>query len=232
MYMARRRWSVGLTAGVLLAGTLAASPGAAADRASAAPSAERPSAAEPTDYSLTVDPTRTGAKIDDSMYGVFYEDINRAADGGLYAELVQNRSFEYSTADHKAYRPLTSWEVSGSGSAKVRDDAGRLHERNRNYLQLDGGSAVTNSGYNTGIAVRKGKRYDFSLWARTGEAAGAPLTVTLRDTAGDLAVALAVSPAASPRAAAGPSTRRRSRRPAPAPPAVSRSPPRARPRST
>ncbi|MER7350691.1 alpha-L-arabinofuranosidase C-terminal domain-containing protein [Streptomyces aurantiacus] len=191
--MARRRWSVGLTAGVLLAGTLAASPGAAADRASAAPSAERPSAAEPTDYSLTVDPTRTGAKIDDSMYGVFYEDINRAADGGLYAELVQNRSFEYSTADHKAYRPLTSWEVSGSGSAKVRDDAGRLHERNRNYLQLDGGSAVTNSGYNTGIAVRKGKRYDFSLWARTGEAAGAPLTVTLRDTAGDLAVARRVT---------------------------------------
>ena len=53
-----------------------------------------------TDYSITVDPSAKGATIDDTMYGVFFEDINRAADGGLYAELVQNRSFEYSTADN------------------------------------------------------------------------------------------------------------------------------------
>ena len=56
-----------------------------------------------TDYSITVDPTTKGAKIDKTMYGVFFEDINRAADGGLYAELVQNRSFEYSTADNTSY---------------------------------------------------------------------------------------------------------------------------------
>lgn len=168
--MARRRWRLGLTLGALLAGTLAAGPTAAA---------------EPTDYTIDVDPTRTGAKIDDSMYGVFYEDINRAADGGLYAELVQNRSFEYSTADNAAYTPLTSWDT--SGAAKVVNDDGRLHARNRNYLSLGGGSTVTNSGYNTGIAVTKGKRYDFSVWGRTGGARKAPLTLGLRDASGDLA---------------------------------------------
>ncbi|MEV0255798.1 alpha-L-arabinofuranosidase C-terminal domain-containing protein [Streptomyces sp. NPDC050732] len=179
--MARRRWKLGLTVGALgslLAGTLAASPGAAAGPA--APD-------EPVDYTLDVDTARTGAKIDDSMYGVFYEDINRAADGGLYAELVQNRSFEYSTDDNKAYTPLTSWDT--SGAARVRNDDGRLHTRNRNYLSLDAGSAVTNSGYNTGIAVTKGKRYDFSVWARTGGVARAPLTIGIRDSAGELAAA-------------------------------------------
>lgn len=174
--MARRRWRIGLTLGALLAGTLAAGPTAAA---------------EPTDYTLTVDPTRTGAKIDDSMYGVFYEDINRAADGGLYAELVQNRSFEYSTADNASYKPLTSWDT--SGTAEVLNDDGRLNARNRNYLSLGGGSSVTNSGYNTGLAVAKGKRYDFSVWARNSGAERAPLTLALRDASGDLAAARRVT---------------------------------------
>ncbi|MBZ4018352.1 alpha-L-arabinofuranosidase C-terminal domain-containing protein [Streptomyces purpurogeneiscleroticus] len=150
-----------------------------------------PAAAEPTDYTLTVDPARQGPAIDDTMYGVFFEDINRAADGGLYAEQVQNRSFEYDRADNAAYTPLTSWDT--TGSAKVVNDDGRLNARNRNYLSLRGGSAVTNAGYGTGIAVRKGERYDFSVWARTGEAAGAPLTLTLRDSSGELAAARRVT---------------------------------------
>ncbi|MEU0576485.1 alpha-L-arabinofuranosidase C-terminal domain-containing protein [Streptomyces griseoincarnatus] len=136
-----------------------------------------------TDYTITVDTGAHGPAIDDTMYGVFFEDINRAADGGLYAELVQNRSFEYSTADHASYTPLTSWFV--SGTAEAVDDAGRLDERNRTYLSLGAGSSVTNAGYNTGIRVEQGKRYDFSVWARAG--AGATLTVTLKDAAGTLA---------------------------------------------
>ncbi|MEV5334513.1 alpha-L-arabinofuranosidase C-terminal domain-containing protein [Streptomyces werraensis] len=143
-----------------------------------------PAHAEPvTDYTITVDTGARGPAIDDTMYGVFFEDINRAADGGLYAELVQNRSFEYSTADHASYTPLTSWTV--SGTAEAVDDAGRLNERNRTYLSLAAGSSVTNAGYNTGIRVEQGKRYDFSVWARTR--AGATLTVTLKDAAGALA---------------------------------------------
>ncbi|MEV0906593.1 alpha-L-arabinofuranosidase C-terminal domain-containing protein [Streptomyces hokutonensis] len=138
-----------------------------------------------TDYAITVDPGTRGAAIDKTMYGVFFEDINRAADGGLYAELVQNRSFEYSTDDNKSYTPLTGWTV--AGTAQVVNDAGRLNETNRNYLFLDAGSSVTDVGYNTGIAVEDGKKYDFSVWARADS--GTALTVSLQDTGGTLATA-------------------------------------------
>ncbi|WP_329408071.1 carbohydrate binding domain-containing protein [Streptomyces sp. NBC_00704] len=146
-------------------------------------------AAGATDYTLAVDPAAKGAKIGDTMYGVFFEDINRAADGGLYAELVQNRSFEYAPVDNGSYTPLTSWTV--GGSARVLDDAGRLNDRNRAYLSLDAGSSVTNSGYNTGIRVEQGKKYDFSVWARAGH--GSTLTVSLQDAGGTLAPARRVA---------------------------------------
>ncbi|MGX1543649.1 alpha-L-arabinofuranosidase C-terminal domain-containing protein [Streptomyces adustus] len=142
-----------------------------------------------TDYTITVDPAARGAEIADTMYGVFFEDINRAADGGLYAELVQNRSFEYSSTDNRSYTPLTSWTV--TGGAQVVDDAGRLAERNRNYLSMSAGSAVTNAGYNTGVSVREGRRYDFSVWARSAD--GSMLTVTLQDADGTLAPARRVT---------------------------------------
>lgn len=146
-------------------------------------------AADVTDYTLAVDPAARGAEIDDTMYGVFFEDINRAADGGLYAELVQNRSFEYTTVDNRSYTPLTSWTVSGSGH--VVDDDGRLNDRNRNYLSLDAGSSVTNAGYNTGVHVEEGEKYDFSVWARAE--AGTALTVSLQDADGTLATARRVA---------------------------------------
>ncbi|MFF1543172.1 alpha-L-arabinofuranosidase C-terminal domain-containing protein [Streptomyces sp. NPDC058291] len=146
-------------------------------------------AADTTDYALTVSPAAKGAKIDDTMYGVFFEDINRAADGGLYAELVQNRSFEYSAVDNRSYTPLTSWTV--DGSAQVLNDAGRLNDRNRSYLSLGAGSSVTNAGYNTGVRVEQGKRYDFSVWARAES--GGTLTVSLQDAAGALATARRVA---------------------------------------
>ena len=94
--MTHARVVAGLATGVLGAGLLAGLPTAHAADA-AAPSATP----APLTYSVSVDPSATGPTIDPSMYGVFYEDINRAADGGLYAELVQNRSFEYSTADNR-----------------------------------------------------------------------------------------------------------------------------------
>src|ERR687887_601163 len=68
----------------------------------AAPAAE-------VDYSVSVDATGAGPEISDTMYGIFVEDINRAADGGLYAELVQNRSFEYDPVDNSSFTPLTGW---------------------------------------------------------------------------------------------------------------------------
>ncbi|MFJ6087516.1 alpha-L-arabinofuranosidase C-terminal domain-containing protein [Streptomyces sp. NPDC092369] len=150
------------------------------------PAAPTPAHADDvTDYAITVDPAAKGPKIDDTMYGVFFEDINRAADGGLYAELVQNRSFEYSPDDNRSYTPLTSWTV--AGAAQVVVDDGRLNARNRNYLSLGAGSSVTNAGYNTGVHVEAGKKYDFSVWARAES--GADLSVALGDGDGSLATA-------------------------------------------
>ncbi|MEU7559362.1 alpha-L-arabinofuranosidase C-terminal domain-containing protein [Streptomyces eurythermus] len=165
------RYRLGLGAGAVLLATAALPAPAHAE--------------EVTDYAISVDPSATGPAIPRTMYGVFFEDINRAADGGLYAELVQNRSFEYATADNASYTPLTSWTV--SGTARAVDDSGRLNERNRTYLALAAGSSVTNAGYNTGIAVRDGETYDFSVWARAE--AGATLTVSLQDSGGPLATA-------------------------------------------
>ncbi|AJP01191.1 alpha-N-arabinofuranosidase [Streptomyces cyaneogriseus subsp. noncyanogenus] len=173
--MSRTRWRLGLSATALLTATAVLPAPAHAEDAA--------------DYTITVDPAAQGAAIDDTMYGVFFEDINRAADGGLYAELVQNRSFEYSTADNASYTPLTSWSV--TGAAEAVNDSGRLNERNRTYLSLGAGSSVTNAGYNTGIRVEQGKKYDFSVWARAE--GGTTLTVTLKDAAGTLATARQVA---------------------------------------
>ncbi|MDA2805284.1 alpha-L-arabinofuranosidase C-terminal domain-containing protein [Nocardiopsis suaedae] len=146
-----------------------------------------------TDYTIDVDTAATGPNIGDGMYGIFMEDINHAADGGLYAELVQNRSFEYSTADNADYTPMTSWEAvadgGADGNAEVVGDDGRLNERNRNYLRLalpaDGGEyGVANTGYSTGIPVEEGAEYDFSVWAKAAGSGTTPLTVRLTDPQG------------------------------------------------
>lgn len=71
------------------------------------------------------------------------------------------------------------------------NDDGRLAERNRAYLSLAAGSSVTNAGYNTGIHVDAGKKYDFSVWARS--AAGSTLSVSLQDADGTLATAREVA---------------------------------------
>src|SRR3954469_10573847 len=73
-------------------------------------------AAGPPDYTIAVDPAATGPAIADSMYGVFLEDINFAADGGLYAELVRNRSFEFLPVDNQSYTGLTGWTPAGYGT--------------------------------------------------------------------------------------------------------------------
>jgi alpha-L-arabinofuranosidase len=153
---------------VLVASALVAAPGVG-------------QAAEQT-YTISVDVNAHGPDISDTMYGVFFEDINRAADGGLYAELVQNRSFEYDPADNAAYTPLTGW-APRSGDPQVVDDDGRLNERNRRYLRLPLPGGLINAGYNSGITVAKGKKYDFAVWARTDQAS-TPLTVSLTDPAG------------------------------------------------
>lgn len=141
---------------------------------------------------LDVAADAAGTQISDRLYGVFYEDINHAADGGLYAELVQNRSFEFNSTDNRDYNAMTAWSVvqrgGGAGIAAVTGDQ-PLNDKNLNFLRLDvtepgAGVGVRNAGFNTGIAVAEGRTYDFSVWARTTAPAGTGLRVAVESTDG------------------------------------------------
>ena len=69
------------------------------------------------DNTVTVQTKKIGADIQPTMYGVFFEDINFGADGGLYAELIQNRDFEYTPTDRgndQNWNSTHSWSVQGS----------------------------------------------------------------------------------------------------------------------
>ncbi|MDE7416958.1 MAG: alpha-L-arabinofuranosidase [Lachnospiraceae bacterium] len=100
------------------------------------------------------------------LYGLFFEDLNHAADGGLYAEMVQNRSFEYCELDKKEYHSLTAWEKTGAIDWEVRTEHPMYAEK-PHYLHVESqpGGAVCNKGYNTGFFVEAGKGYDFSMYA-------------------------------------------------------------------
>lgn len=110
---------------------------------------------------MKVNVNRPGAQIQPTMYGIFFEDINFAADGGLYAELVKNRSFEFPG------NRLQGWNV--AGNVQMRDDG--PFERNPHYLRLgypghsQKHTALENNGF-FGIGLKEGEQYRFSLWAR------------------------------------------------------------------
>ncbi len=145
---------------------------------------------------LTIDGDGTGASISDTMFGIFYEDINYAADGGLYAELVRNRSFEFNTSDNGSFNGMTAWQVlnrSGAGTTgTVVNDETRLNAMNRNHLRLTAaaaGDGIRNIGYNNGFAVRSGDTYEGYVWARSTTAQ--QLTVRLENAAGTAVIASA-----------------------------------------
>ncbi len=115
---------------------------------------------------ITVYQNESYKKLGD-LYGLFFEDINHAADGGLYAELIQNRSFEYCKIDKEDYTPLTAWDKSEGARWEVVSER-PLNEENLHYLHVEAeaGDYISNAGYNTGIYVETGKKYDFSVFAR------------------------------------------------------------------
>ena len=120
---------------------------------------------------ISVDASHPGAKISSQMYGVFFEDINFAADGGLYPELVKNRSFEFD-------QPLAGWkEILGVGPGGIAPSKGELgirtsdplNEHNTHYLRVrvyEPGYGFQNFGFR-GIGVKEGEEYRFSLYARS-----------------------------------------------------------------
>lgn len=125
------------------------------------------------DALVTVQAGDPGRTISPDLVGIFFEDINYAGDGGLYAELVQNRSFEYQATEQLTWTPMTGWELvtrdDGRGSLSLAD-AVPLHPNNPHYIVVEtvqpgAGVGLINSGFD-GIPVQAGEQYDFSVFAR------------------------------------------------------------------
>lgn len=126
---------------------------------------------------LVIQAGKPGAEIQPTMYGLFFEDINYAADGGLYAELVKNRSFEFP-------QHFMGWKTFGKVSLK--DDG--PFDRNPHYVRLAYAghphkqTGLDNEGF-FGIGIKKGAEYRFSVWARVAEGeTPAKIRVELADT--------------------------------------------------
>lgn len=112
-------------------------------------------------HTFDVNTKKVGAAVQPTMYGIFFEDINYAADGGLYGELVKNRSFEFPDA-------LMGWKA--FGKFEVKNDG--PFERCPHYVVLnysghnDTATGLQNEGY-FGIGIEKDEEYRFSVWAKT-----------------------------------------------------------------
>ncbi len=144
---------------------------------------------KPVEAEITLHPDQTKA-ISDKLIGIFFEDINYAADGGLYAELVQNRGFEYNISDtkgrDKTWTHDKAWTVSGEGITFTIDTLNPVHVNTKHYALLDVnkiGDKIVNEGFD-GIYVKKGEKYDFTVFAKTDEATNEKLSVSLIDNEG------------------------------------------------
>lgn len=140
---------------------------------------------------LTVDTTEKKQSFGD-MFGIFFEDLNHAADGGLYGELIRNRSFEFDEIDNRSYNHLTAWNISGlkndgeNGPLKQEVNTDNIYgtyaienemplsEKNPHYLtvnikegnmyDISKNVSIVNEGFNTGLFLEKGKEYNFSIY--------------------------------------------------------------------
>ncbi|MBR3816975.1 MAG: carbohydrate binding domain-containing protein [Clostridia bacterium] len=136
-----------------------------------------------SDYQLTVDADNEVHEISELLYGIFFEDINFAADGGLYAEKVINRSFEY--GELAAGDELHGWSGIGKADYSVvtNDAEGGLNVNNTNYLVInnttDEKSGVANKGFLEGMAIEKGVTYSFSVYAKALSDYDGDITVRL-----------------------------------------------------
>lgn len=190
-----------VTAACLLAacGTPAAGPGenAPAESAAEISSESVPSEAEEgpgtpmANYVVHMDTSGLDQShaISDTLYGIFLEDINHALDGGLYAELVKNRSFEY--GDMAGNQGKHGWTVLDSTETSLdftiidgTEDGSSLHGNNPHYARLintggDMGPGIFNKGYLNGMQLQDGEEYVFSVYLRTPDHYDGPVVVSL-----------------------------------------------------
>lgn len=126
-------------------------------------------------------------KRQDSLFGIFFEDINHAADGGLYGELVRNRSFEFNEVDCPGYHEMTAWASVERGDSVARahvETRRQMNPENPHYLVLEvmtegEGGGILNEGYDQGIPLTAAEEYTFSCYYQL-----------LSDTAGEIEVRL------------------------------------------
>lgn len=152
---------------------------------------ERFASLKPVEAKFSIDVLK-GKKISNSLIGIFFEDINYGADGGLYAELIQNRDFEYIAADtkgrDKTWNSTKVWSLKGDASNYVIDSINPIHPNNKHYAKLrvkDAKTALVNEGFD-GIAIKAGEKYDFSVFARATEGKTGKLVIRLIGKNGEL----------------------------------------------
>jgi Alpha-L-arabinofuranosidase len=162
---------------ILLAAILTALPASKRNRLAAAEN-------DSLSFQLDVEANKQGVAISPNLFGAFFEDINYAADGGLYAELVQNRSFEFAShAKHWSLVRKGGDEV--DGTFKIAGE-NPLNPNNPNYAQVTAPKiktgqefGISNSGFG-GIPILAGESYNFSFYARSGNYNGL-LKISLED---------------------------------------------------
>ena len=138
------------------------------------------------DIRVNMEQTKT---ISNRLIGVFFEDLNYAADGGLYAELIQNRDFEYSPKDgnkNKDWNSTYAWSITGNNASFSISEAHPIHPNNPHYAILDiqqPGAALINAGFD-GIVVKKGEKYYFSMFTKTLSEKGGKIKICLNSKDG------------------------------------------------
>jgi alpha-N-arabinofuranosidase len=132
---------------------------------------------------ISVNANKQVADIRPTMWGVFFEDINFAADGGIYAELVKNRSFEFSL-------PMMGWrQLSQEGNGRIMPTFySPANPANPRFIQLvvdapSGSFGIVNEGFR-GMGIKKDETYNFSVYARVSANAGLKMKLELVTSAG------------------------------------------------
>jgi len=159
-------------------------------------------------YEITIHGDREGVAISDTLYGLFYEDINNAADGGIYAEMIQNRSFEafvFDTYNFKSgengkstgrnHFPLQFW-FGDTDKVTVRNNGGlnkhfglKDKDTNAYYIDAPAGTVLYNRGFcdnrlNHSMNLKAGVGYTFTVWAKPSKKAA--LKISLLDATDNL----------------------------------------------
>ncbi|GFZ29491.1 alpha-arabinofuranosidase [Clostridium zeae] len=155
-------------------------------------------------YTLAIDGGKEVVDISETLYGLFYEDINNAADGGIYAELVRNRSFEAFSFDTYSIEsgenavstgrnnnPLEAW-YGDLDKVTVKNEGGlndffKIEDKEINsyYITVDNGTTISNRGFSDtnnycSMFIKEDAKYDFTIWAKAEKES--TITLELKDS--------------------------------------------------